>query len=715
MTQEINETMDDALLQFDHNIIEHLGIRLYQNKVINVLSELIANSWDADAEEVSLTTSEESHNVPTFLAVSDNGSGMDYQALKNRYLVIGKPKRQSQTDRSPKKQRLPMGRKGIGKLAPFGIATQVDVATVSSGIVNWLTLDLSDILQLGSGNQTYAPVFHLKNTSIATLPQITEDNDPTKAIREFFSKIDGQQRPEKSGTLILMSKLTTNSLPSAVELQEGIAARFTVVLLRSDFELIIRGHKIDAGIALPKFELRIPDVSQPYQVELIDGKEVRWWVGFVEKADWSSDQAGVGVFVHGKIGQDRPFFFGAKGKEIYQRYLYAVVEADWIDGLDHDLVSTDRTSIDWQDPAAIALYEWGKRKVSSWLDNFVSFRNEKHDSNIRDAARRKREAKEIPVFSGPENAAIDELVVKATRELGKGSGADKARDELLSAVSAAWTNLPSRRLVQEIWSSLGETGAGEQFTRVVEKLHEHSVPEAMGLAVTFAQRAYALSLLNELIHRRSETKLQLLVEEFPWILEPRGEVLTADKQLKTTIEAAADSDDKPVRGGKIIRGMSAEERADFVFLIDSAKKIIQIVEIKGPTHVLENENRRQLADYLDYVEAFHGSATISGLLVGNPGNPRFDAKDTRITVKGWDEILLECRASYIDLLAAMLSQADPAADDSRIGLVHEFGGEAIWELLNRLAEKDENLEGLMKRVNDAVKKTRATPESGATC
>ena len=40
-------------LQFDPNTIEHLGISLY-SKLPSVLSELISNSWDADAENVSI-------------------------------------------------------------------------------------------------------------------------------------------------------------------------------------------------------------------------------------------------------------------------------------------------------------------------------------------------------------------------------------------------------------------------------------------------------------------------------------------------------------------------------------------------------------------------------------------------------------------------------------------------------------------------------------
>jgi hypothetical protein len=225
----------------------------------------------------------------------------------------------------------------------------------------------------------------------------------------------------------------------------------------------------------------------------------------------------------------------------------------------------------------------------------------------------------------------------------------------------------------------------------------------MNLALTFAQRAYALSLLYDHIHKKSETNLQRLVEEFPWILQPRGELLTANQQLKTTIEKSVDeAAGRPgERIGQIIKGMSGIERADFVYLTDPDANEIQIIEIKGPDHVLDTENRRQLADYLDFTEKFHSGAEITGLLIDNIGRERFKSNDTRIAVRGWDEILAECRAAYIDMLAAMLAGANPSATDSRLDLVREFGGTATWELLGKMAAKDERLRDLMQKMSAA--------------
>ncbi|MNX93549.1 hypothetical protein D3C86_1257330 [compost metagenome] len=317
---------------------------------------------------------------------------------------------------------------------------------------------------------------------------------------------------------------------------------------------------------------------------------------------------------------------------------------------------------------------------------------------IKTRASERRQKAEVLTYSSTENDQIDNLVADATKELGKNQ--DDVADQLLEAVSMAWINLPSRTLIKNLWAELeGSDDGSDAFVKITGKLHEHSVPESMGLAVTFAQRAYALSLLTKLVHQRSEVDLQELIEEFPWILQPRGDLLTSDRHLKTTIEHAALTDEKADRAGRLIKGISDKERADFVFLTDTSKKVIQIVELKAPAIELTSEHDRQLRDYLDFTKAFHPTAKLTGLLVGNPGNPPIETDDRRVTIRGWDEIILECRATYVQLLASMLERADPDPADARVQLVREFGGAPVWDLLKKMAETDKPLGELMGRLD----------------
>jgi hypothetical protein len=693
---------DEPELRFDHNVIEHLGIKLYQNKPVNVLAELVANCWDADAKHVWMDF--RVHGDKRFATVADDGVGMSLPTIRDRYLVIGKAKRSSPKEVSPG-GRKPMGRKGIGKLAPFGVARFVDVATVSRGVLNWFSLSLDDLLTLGrdGGEHRYRPVFYATNAPADLGALDGQSSAAIPEVRRFLRRMRNVPMDRRSGTLIAMHGLNANATPDREDVVAGLGSRFSVVLARSDFKVRASLRLIDEAQALPAFDFRIPAAG--FNEAVVGEHRIRWWAGFVLKADWPADQAGVGVFAHGKIAQDRPFFFRAKGKEIYQRYLYAVVEADWLDELDRDLVSTDRTSVDWSDPETADLAEWGRREVGSWLDQYTTWRATLLEQEVESAASTMRSSGRILVFSDVENRAIVKLVTDASTGLGKGAAAEKSREELLDVVSRAWVNQPTRELLRKAWNDLAlAQDDAEAFKSLAETVGDHAVPEAMGLALTFAQRAFALTVLEGTIGKKSETRLQKLVEEFPWIIQPRGELLTADQWIKTSIEAIADEDQSKDRAGRTIREMSPQERADFVFLTSHDQKTIQVVEIKqnDPMHALNLENRRQLADYLDLIESERSTAQVSGLLIGWTGKPKFDAKDSRITVKGWDEILSECRAAYLELLAGTLEQADLAPNDSRLAMVKQFGGVKVWTWLNKMAENDPRLESIITKVKQST-------------
>src|SRR5258705_1863821 len=107
-------------LTIDLATLNHLGIGLYSN-IPAVLSEVVANAWDADASAVDIDIN------PTagVIVVKDDGWGMTEAEINARFLKVGYRKRADKTAKIPK-GRLPMGRKGIGKLALFSIANSIE-------------------------------------------------------------------------------------------------------------------------------------------------------------------------------------------------------------------------------------------------------------------------------------------------------------------------------------------------------------------------------------------------------------------------------------------------------------------------------------------------------------------------------------------------------------------------------------------------------------
>ena len=583
-------------LRFSHHVIEHLGLKLYQNKPTNVVAELVSNAWDASATKVGISVPDFEDRSRRFLAVRDNGSGMTPEAIAHDYLVIGKPKKRTPSDRYA------MGRKGIGKLAPFGIANTIDLVTVTQSSATWLRLRLSKLLADSAASEpteltSSEPDIIFQGSSADELPL---SEDATGAVDEFVSFLNGG-----TGTLVLLSDLSVLRAIPAKSLIEGMGRRFTVTLNRPDFEVTVNGTKVGIEDSLPEFELRIP--AEGVVTEQVGGKDVKYWAGFVRTAAWPSDEAGAGVYAHGKLAQDRPFTFGLKGREIFTRYMYAVVEADFLDELPDDVISTDRSSIDWENPVARQLYDWGQKKVRLWVETYRDHRKLDEVRRVLSLVEDKIEKGELPRIREDERRMLAELLAEVTPSLAKQDGADVL---VTSAVMKAYLHRPTRELLKRLWGSYSGDGYkdAEGFLGIVDRLAEAAVPEALSIAVTFAQRAYALSCLMDFQHRRGEPELQRLIERFPWILKPGYEKLTANQQLKTVVMEATKRGLSPARID-LSKVVDETTRPDFVFLNDLDQNHIVVVEIKTPREDLTLENREQLASYMTYLEQQFPKAT----------------------------------------------------------------------------------------------------------
>ena len=122
-------------MKFSVNTIKHLGIQMYST-LPPVLSELISNAYDADAEFVTVEFFDGISGQKKII-VTDNGNGMDFDELNNKFLFIGRNRRVSDgEDVSPKFKRKVTGKKGLGKLAMFGIAGKISIETVKNGLLN---------------------------------------------------------------------------------------------------------------------------------------------------------------------------------------------------------------------------------------------------------------------------------------------------------------------------------------------------------------------------------------------------------------------------------------------------------------------------------------------------------------------------------------------------------------------------------------------------
>lgn len=134
---------------FTYYAMKLLGKNLYSNPW-TALSEIVANSIDAGARNVYVLI--DMHNKEhSVVEIFDDGVGMSYNELKEKYTLIGRNKRLDSDNNKGKT----LGRKGIGKLAALYLSPKYYLLTKkgrekSAWIVDTLAIKDSDIPALVS-------------------------------------------------------------------------------------------------------------------------------------------------------------------------------------------------------------------------------------------------------------------------------------------------------------------------------------------------------------------------------------------------------------------------------------------------------------------------------------------------------------------------------------------------------------------------------------
>lgn len=686
-------------LEFSNRVIEHLGIKLYQNKPTNVIAEFLSNCWDADAKRVDIELKAYENDRKPEVLITDNGRGMSRDELIGQFLIIGRNRRGKSPSEKTPAGRLPMGRKGIGKLAGFGIAKTVDVISTPNlkmrtpsqdREIFWLRFDLNKLLERTGGSLTgdYEPEVISDGLNFEKFCQLDLFNKNKEKLTSFISNIENGE----GGVCIILSDTSFKRAIEPDTILKSMGRRFTVTMLHPDFEVFINTKKISPEDALPRmhdfgFGKWDDPISEILKVNGVD-KEIKYWIRFVDLQDakWSIENAGIGIYTHGKLAQDRPFFFDVKGKEILSRYVYGVVEADWLDELPQDVVSTDRRSVDWETDDTEPLHVWGANKLNFWLDSFRKWRATKPKTDTIKRIRGLQSG-----LTGTEEEALAELLSEVLDNL---ADDEDAKIRATESFTNAWVHAPTRKLTQDLWEKIFSSINSDThiFTQLVDGLRKSMVPEAMGLAVTMAQRVAAITVMTKMIEdSRTETHLQRLIESFPWLLGPQWERLTANQEIRTLVEKKHKPDEE--LGGWFLSKKDGALKPDFVFLTDVRKeKEFIVFELKGPEvgKTLQPIEYEQLHEYLKIIRNIYtgDQVIVRGVLVGHEKGG-FDKYDDRISVRTWNEVLMEARNLHVAYLKSLLLASDPKVNDIRLQQISDFGGSETLELISRFGGIEE--------------------------
>lgn len=143
-------TENEIYFNFSYSALRLFGSGLYSNQW-TAIAELVANGFDAKAKNVKIYINAV-NKEKSIIEIFDNGYGMGYDDLVNKYTFIGKNKRDDDDlDEETRKQL--MGRKGIGKLAALYLSKKYYLISktekeTSAWCLNAINVNDSDIPKL---------------------------------------------------------------------------------------------------------------------------------------------------------------------------------------------------------------------------------------------------------------------------------------------------------------------------------------------------------------------------------------------------------------------------------------------------------------------------------------------------------------------------------------------------------------------------------------
>ena len=410
------------LMRISRMTVDKLGVRLY-DRVSAVVAELVANAYDADAGRVSVRVPLATHlarkdpstgevtDYGHVIEVQDDGHGMTPQEANEHFLRVGKDRRADpgQGGESRSKGRPVMGRKGIGKLAPFGICKRIEI--VSAG---------------GAPDENGYRVAHF----VMDYDKILKDDD--QPVEMDRGELDRSYRAE-SGTLVRLIGFLPKRVPNKATFRRQMARRFG--LRQDDFAIQVEDtrnptenppYEVGGTFDIPLMPETKVDVSRD-PVTLAEDRKlpVSGWMGLAKEAYKNEEMAGVRIYARGKIVATTRDFgqpAGFTGEFTLRSYLVGEVHAEWLDEDDgEDLVTTDRQDILWESDYGRALREWGKKWIKKIAAASRAPRRRRVEHLFLTASDMERRAR---------NRFADDGIVATAVELGKQIGRFAAEDEL---------------------------------------------------------------------------------------------------------------------------------------------------------------------------------------------------------------------------------------------------------------------------------------------
>lgn len=558
-------------MKISMSVLEALGINLYSNAAA-VVSELVANAWDADANLVSINWNAASDDA--FVEIGDDGSGMTREELKSKFLTVGYSKRATEGGTSASYARPFMGRKGIGKLSVFSIADTVEVHSARGGERNAFRIEVEDLKKRIEDDKPYNPEPITVRSDLGehgTLIRLTNLrrrridvalNALRKRVARRFDILTlAPPKPEEDETQVDAIRKELDGLRvAAAVVPTDEASDAAASMLGSRFYVTLNDSPItfDDRIELKKLEYLwefgtetipadslAPDVVRsvlPADVPGDSSWKVSGWFGTTARPDQLVEDEDAGSLKNIMVlSRGRPIQEGILDRLDFSRlfvsYTTGQIRADFLDADDQDDIATsDRQRLMEDDPRVEALRDFLRAALLKASDQWSDWRP-------------KKKAKEVLANNKPIKDWIDSLPKyqqdPATKLMGtieslsipESTDAAKDRRRLFQSGIIAFERIGLREDVERL--NQLSTMQTDDILNVLATLDSYE--SAMYLDLIRARIETIQSFEDDVAENVLEKVLQEKLHSNLWLLDPAWDRISQDVTMEERVFELAES------------------------------------------------------------------------------------------------------------------------------------------------------------------------------
>ena len=577
-------------MNISNTVLYHLGINLYSN-IPAVLSEVVANSWDADATNVYVEIERDR------ITIADDGHGMKLKDINEKYLLVGYPRRTHNEAVTDRYKREVMGRKGIGKLSLFSIAETVKVETYKDGEKNGFVMSKQQIdNHIADKNEHPYEPKPLSESEIG----LTED-----------------------GTRIILTDLKKRiSKAHSNYLRKRIARRFSIIA-EDDFNVFVNGspveitdrdyfHKIQFlwyyGDESEKYVNLCNNLENPEHTEKRDGTIevtdednienltgfVKGWIGTVRKpmeladknvdgnTDINENLNKIVIMVRGKLAQEN-ILDDFRQSGFYTKYLIGEIHADFLDmdNLD-DIATTSRQEIIKDSPRYEELKNWMKNELFHIRDKWDEWRSEKGKQEVEQIPAVKEWLNELKPKKRKQAESLFSKIGKVHLDN------DENRNQLYIHTALAFENLLYKDALDQL-----ERISLENIPAFMEILSNFDDFEASLYYQIIQERLRIISKLHNAIEDNAvERTIQEILYEHLWLLDPSWDRATETTFMEQTVQKEFEE----IAAKEMLTDKELNGRYDIKYKMTAGKHVI--IELKRANRKLDQYDLlRQVEKY----------------------------------------------------------------------------------------------------------------------